>query len=95
MRVPIQHALLRHQLVLGGDRRCVLTTFLILGAMCYATRDFLMILLFIALGGAALLGLRELARQDAWIVPIIMRCRRTVGYAPNRPLIDSTTRPVR
>ena len=84
MKAPVHKAVMTRHLVLGGDREMVLTTALVVAALLYGVGGIATKALFLLIGGAVLMGLRELARRDPWYVPIMMRSRTLRGRYPAR-----------
>ena len=80
--------------MLGGDRQMVMLVFLIGIIMVYAARDFIVAAAMILLCAGALLGLRAMAREDPYMIPIFIRSRRMIGCAAVPGSITGDERPV-
>ena len=89
--MPVHEALLKRNLILGADRECVLTSFLLCGVLLYAGQSFGTFLFVAALQGGLLMALRMLAKRDQWSIPILIRSWARVGYLPAKSHPDGTT----
>ena len=85
MECPVRQSLLRRHLVLGADRELVVSlVFLSLIITLVSDFDLIVIGSTALFAGGALLGLRALARADAWYIPILRRSIRQPDYVPAR-----------
>lgn len=91
MICPMHHSLLKRNLVLGGDRECVLFSVLVSAAGAYAAANALGIAIVVLLEAIVLLALRAMARRDVWLVPILIRSWARSGPLPARSAPEGIT----
>ena len=91
MICPIHHALLKHNLVMGGDRECMMMTFLIGAVIFYADTS----LVGFAIGAFAVLVLtflfRSMAERDVYLVPILRRNWNRGGWIAAKSCVEGRT----